>query len=157
MRTASVSSAIGFICTMAVLLAGAGIALGQAGSAGGSVGKTDKSVSGGEVTAPAPKPHHTGAAKPPGKTADTAGSACQRAVGTWTWALGTTTIFRPEGTGKNSSGNTATWTCSDGIFVAKWLTTTGGYLGTDRITPAADGKSLTVNSSLGVTFSAERM
>ena len=61
-RTASIGIAL---LTMSHLVfANAYSAFAQAGSTGGSVGKTDKSISGGEDQPAAPKPRSNGPAKP---------------------------------------------------------------------------------------------
>jgi hypothetical protein len=68
MRRAAVSTAIGFICGFAALLAADRMAFPQAGSAGGTIGKHDKSISGDEEAPSAfpsdRKKPHTRSAKP---------------------------------------------------------------------------------------------
>jgi hypothetical protein len=71
-------------------------ALAQAGSTGGTIGKQDKSVSGGEE---ADRPR--AAPQPKRAAANTreisSGAACGRIVGTWNWPSGQTIFFRKGG------------------------------------------------------------
>src|SRR5204863_137030 len=76
---------------------------------------------------------------------------CRQVVGNWTWFL-STTAFKPDGTATNSGGPTATWTCASGTVTVRW---SHGFV--DRVTPSADGASLTINSTLVGTFSAKRL
>jgi hypothetical protein len=63
------SIALAVVCGLAALIAANGIAFAQAGSTGGTLGKTDKSASGGEESRPHGKDHKS-----------TIGS-CQKIVG----------------------------------------------------------------------------
>ena len=107
-------SAIGvhwFMIAIALLLAPAG-ALAQAGSAGGNVGKQDKSVSGGQdVSAkPAatrnatPKPSRTGPARreagPPAASGSWKGVSTGHCIPNWSWtlAIGSDGIISGSGT-----------------------------------------------------------
>src|ERR1019366_4958793 len=85
-------------------------ALAQAGSIGGTIGKQDKSISGGEeADRPRAAPHPK---RPAAKAQETSsGHSCGRIVGTWSWYLGVTeTVFNQNGTVRNSGGNTGKWT-----------------------------------------------
>lgn len=85
MRRAAVSTAIGLICGFAAALAADGMAFAQAGSTGGTLGKTDKSAGGNrEAVEPATPPY----AIHPKKSGPAAGSGPQGAVsvaGRWKW------------------------------------------------------------------------
>jgi hypothetical protein len=127
----------------------------QAGSTGGTLGKTDKSISGGEEQS---EPRRVPESKRPARSAvakeKPTGNSCQKIVGRWAWHYwtGTTeTVFSRGGTGQNApTGLTNTWTCEDGIATIKW---SHGY--TDRATISRDGNSLSISSS-GQSFSATR-
>jgi hypothetical protein len=88
-------------------------ALAQAGSIGGTIGKQDKSISGGEeADRPRAAPHPK---RPAAKAQETSsGHSCSRIVGTWTWYLGTSeSVFHKDGTARHStSGATGKWTCA---------------------------------------------
>jgi hypothetical protein len=130
--------------------------LAQAGSTGGTIGKTEKSISGGDEQNDSQR--RLEGKKPsrsPVASERPTGNSCQKLVGRWAWhyTLGTTeTTFSPGGTGKNApTGLTNTWTCSGGIATVKW---SHGY--TDRATISRDGSSLSILSSSGESFSATR-
>jgi hypothetical protein len=131
-----------FACAIALSLLADGIAFGQAGSTGGTIGKTDKSASGQDSSAVRSnsRPHRQ---QPDG--------SCRRIAGTWSWVWGTETVFQANGTGRNSSGDENKWHCADGLVVATW---NSGYI--DRITIAHDGNSLLITNNRGATFAATR-
>jgi hypothetical protein len=115
---------------------------GQAGSVGGTVGKTDKSLSGGRGDqAPV---RSTAPAKP-------AVNSCQRMVGTWDWFVGGATVFASNGTGHNSLGLTFTWTCSNGTYVVSW---SHGFV--DRLRVSADGNSVDGSNQIGTHITGTR-
>lgn len=127
-----------------VLLPSIALAQVQPGSTGGTVGKREKSISGGEDGA---KPGRSAApAKPAAAPARAAASsACPSVAGVWTakgaWNVlfgGGDTVINADGTASHRSGNTARWSCSGGTYVFVW---THGF--TDRVTLSPDGKSLT--------------
>jgi hypothetical protein len=104
------------------------IALGQAGSIGGTVGKTDKSASGGEDRtgrSTLTKPGH-----------NVKGSPCAKAVGVWAWFDGGTAIIKSDGTATGGTV-TANWSCINGQVVITW---SNGY--NDRLSISADGNHL---------------
>ena len=124
---------------IALSAAGTSGAFAQAGSAGGTIGKSDKSISGGreehqrsrgQRREQVPAPHHASRAEP-----NNAG--CQRVVGTWNWFLGGDTVFYGDRTGRSASGPTFTWTCSGDSYVLTW---SHGFVDHLRISP--DGKRL---------------
>ncbi len=143
MKTWIIAAALG----IALSAAGASSAFAQAGSTGGTLGKTDKSISGEE-----PKPRATPKASQNAPVRRNAG--CQRIVGTWAWhyVLGTTeTVFSSDGTGRGSTGLTNSWTCGGGLVTVKW---SHGY--TDRVEISPDGRSLSIRNNVGQSFSATR-
>ena len=129
----------------------------QSGSVGGTVGKQDKSISGGaELDRPraAPQPKRS-ATKSQEKSS---GQSCDRIVGNWTWYLGVTEmVFNQDGTARNSGGGPATWTCTGGRAVVTFRggPSTGAV---DHVTISHDGNSLVVHSQFngGLTFTATR-
>jgi hypothetical protein len=131
----------------------------QAGSTGGTIGKQDKSLSGGEDT-PSPR-RDTRPAKPASPAASLSPlrekeTRCMAIVGTWTWYLGITeTVFNQNGSMRNSNGVTGTWTCPRAPGSATW---SNGPPATETYTMSQDGNSLSVVSAWGggVRFTATR-
>jgi hypothetical protein len=129
----------------------------QAGSTGGTIGKTDKSISGGET--PSEPQHRPEGKRPPHATITsekTSGNRCQKIVGRWTWndAGGITkAVFSSGGTGQNTvRGLTSSWTCSgDGIATVSW---SNGI--SDRVTISRNGNSLSIANPYGGVYSAVR-
>jgi hypothetical protein len=135
------------ILAISVLLASvAAIAQVQPGSTGGNIGRQDKSMSGGGTPEKSPPAHHPVAKNPVAKS-----SSCGRIVGTWKWALGTTTVIKSNGSASNSIGSTATWTCNGSQYVFIW---SNGF--TDHISISTDGNSLDVVNNQGGHFSPTR-
>jgi hypothetical protein len=139
------------IVTLAIsLLAFADVspALAQAGSVGGTIGKQDKSISGGEEAdrpraAPLPKRSATS----PRETSS--GRYCNRIVGTWSWYPSINdSIFHKDGTALHpSSGTTGKWSCAGNTVNVLW--SYQGTLRTDRMTLSQDGNSIFVDSPYG--------
>jgi hypothetical protein len=123
-------------------------ALAQAGSFGGTIGKQDKSISGGEE---AEKPRATPAPKLPAAKGQeaSAGRSCGKIVGTWSWYLGVSqSVFHKDGTALHpASGTPGKWTCAGNTVNVVWGS--GGAARTDRITVAQDGNSILVVSPWG--------
>ena len=123
--------------------------LAQAGSIGGTIGKQDKSISGGEEVdrqraAPLPKRSAASARE------TASGRSCNRIVGTWSWHLGVSdVIFHKDSTALHpASGSTGKWRCSSGDT----LNVVWSYQGTsrtDHITLSQDGNSIFVDSPYG--------
>lgn len=132
--------------------ANASSVLAQAGSIGGSIGKVDKSISGGdEVVRPrvAPQPK-----RPTAKPRESSGQSCGRIVGTWRWYLGMTqTVFNQNGTLRNTDGNTGRWACAGADVRAEWASGD-----TEHYTISSDGNSMLVVSTWrgGTSFTATR-
>jgi hypothetical protein len=128
--------------------ANASSGLAQAGSVGGTIGKQDKSISGGEEAdrrraAPVPK-------RSAAKTRETpSGRACNRIVGTWSWYPSVNeSVFHKDGTALHpASGTTGKWSCAGDIVNVVW--SNGGAARTDRMTLSQDGNSISVVSPWG--------
>ena len=119
----------------------------QAGSIGGTVGKTDKSQSGvHEEPSFRPEPRARKPAKQAGAPRGTEASSCSRMPGTWSWFNGGSVVIRPGGTA-TGGGLTATWSCKNDFVVMHW---SHGY--TDRLTLSRDGSHLEgTNGIIAVT------
>jgi len=126
---------------------GAPSALAQSGSTGGTLGKTDQSLSGQR------KP---GAAVEPKKTKGTASEArqsgCARIAGSWLWSNGLSVAVSTSSTATATNGDKATLTCSGGLYVFKWQ----AFGNESRMTLSADGKRLAGSSSIVGPESAVR-
>jgi hypothetical protein len=130
--------------------AGASCAMAQAGSTGGTLGNTDKSISGERREEPAAQPR---AREPKSHTARKAeaGSSCGRIAGSWKWGSATIAI-KADGTAQHAVGGSGTWTCNGGQYVFTW---SNGI--TDRVTLSVDGNSLSWSNNLGWTGSGTRI
>jgi hypothetical protein len=117
----------------------------QPGSAGGSVGKIDKSVSGGEE--PQTPPPARAAPKPsnatPAKHAEESGG-CGRIAGTWTWSNNLDVVVKSNRTADATNGGHAVLTCDSGMYVFNWNSGNA-----TRMTLAADGRRLSGMGSFG--------
>lgn len=138
--------AVGFLSVASGLLAAGPEAFAQAGSTGGTIGKTDKSESGSEpaATAPASQPR-----KPSGAARNVPASSCNRMPGSWSWFNGVTVVIRADGTASDGP-HTARWSCSNGAVVMHW---SHGY--TDRLSLSQDGTHLQGTNGF-VTVSGSR-
>jgi hypothetical protein len=108
----------------------------QAGSTGGTIGKTDKSQSGmqGEPSF-RPEPNARKPAKQAGVPRNITASSCSKMPGNWSWFNGSV-VIRPDGTATGGRV-TATWSCTNDFVVMHW---SHGY--TDRLTLSRDGTHL---------------
>jgi hypothetical protein len=96
-------------------------ALAQAGSTGGSIGKQDKSILGGEEADRARAATHP--KQPAAKARETSsGRSCGRIVGRWSWYLGTSevVISKDGSAGHSASGSTGKWTCAGNTVRVVW-------------------------------------
>jgi hypothetical protein len=135
---------IAVICGWAALFGADQAALGQAGSTGGTIGKTDKSASGGEGDQIART------RKPETKSTKAAG-ACAKVAGTYSYSPdGTVVVFKSDRTTSHSGGPRGTWTCAGGVVTVVWNT---GFI--DHLTPTEGGFS--ASNNIGVTWVAKRM
>jgi hypothetical protein len=150
MRKCITICAITGICSIVALLPAATTALAQAGSTGGTIGKTGKSVSGDEEqTNQSPKRRRMDS----NTGARTKTSSCRRIVGTWSWPLGATVSFKEDGSSSRTffgTVGTGRWVCSEDLVVITWK----GIV--DHITISEDGNALFVSNSNGQTFTATR-
>jgi hypothetical protein len=141
----------GIICSMALLCTDR-TASAQAGATGGTIGKTDKSVSGDNDSGPHQAPRQPRAYKPDGQSTS---SSCRKVVGNWSWKGGTAdAVFNSDGTGRLTwpfGAASCTWKCDGSGVIANWSI---GVV--DRITISGDGNSLLINNSQGETFSSTR-
>jgi hypothetical protein len=146
MKTWITTAALG----IALWVAGASFALAQAGSTGGTLGNTDKSISGERREEPAARPR---AREPKSHTARKAeaGSSCGRIAGSWRWGSAMIAI-KADGTAQHAVGGSGTWTCNGGQYVFTW---SNGI--TDRVTLSVDGNSLSWSNNLGWTGSGTRI
>ena len=128
-------------------------ALAQSGSVGGSVGPSEKTLSGersaAEPAAPAPhhpiparrtEPEHRAPAPP--KEAAAGSSRCQMLLGSWSFSNGVGVMFKPGGGLSSTTGDGGTWSCDNGMVAAHWPHWTDHYL------VSSDGAHITGNSGL---------
>jgi hypothetical protein len=133
-----------FSCAAIILVAVAASApfarnaLAQAASTGGTVGKQDKSASGGEEpTAPKSQTHRSASAPAAVKPRS---SGCGNLAGAYKWILGSTAIINANGTATNL-GSQGRWTCGAGGQVT--IVWSNGAI--DHLTPTASGYSVVNN------------
>lgn len=125
------------------------------GSTGGTLGKTDQSLSGGQSKQPVPEVKK---AKGSPATKLERDPLCAKAIGTWAWVLGSgDVIVRRNGTfihtTHTTEGSVGTWTCTEGRIVLKHSK------GEERMTVSADGNTMSgVSWFTGYTigFSVQR-
>ena len=123
-------------------------AMAQAGSTGGTVGKQDKSVSGGEEpAAPKSQPHKSASAPAAEKSKS---SGCGQVVGAYKGYSGIITVIKADGTATLATGQEGNWTCASGQVTIVW---NHGF--TDHLTPKPGGFSAVNN--LGWQFEFVRM
>ena len=121
------------------VLAGESIIVAQAGSTGGAIGNSGRSVSGGE-NQPVPRP-----ARPERKTrgavagrSGDAGPKCSNIAGSWMGNTGIGMTASANGTVSSSVGFVGTWTCTGGSYVITW-SPVGAR---DRLTLSSNGRTL---------------
>ena len=121
-------------------------AFAQAGSTGGSVGKTNKSVSGGGTQ------NNNAPSRTKRPSAGEIGNACSHLPGTWSWYVGTSN-FSADHTVSHSWGNHGTWSCTGTGATINWA---DGAL--DRLTLDSTGSSGSVLSTRwDITFPIKKM
>lgn len=109
----------------------------QAGSTGGTIGKTDKSQSGAnDAPSSRPEPKARKPAKETGVPRNVPTSSCSKMPGNWSWFTGVTAVIRPNGTA-TAGPYSATWTCANDAVTMHW---SHGY--TDRLRLSRDGTHL---------------
>jgi hypothetical protein len=149
MRT--VACAAVMLIAVAVSAPFAATVFAQAGSTGGTLGNTDKSISGERREEPAtPKSQtHRSASAPAANKSKSSG--CGNAVGTYKYPLGRVAVFKADGTTTISPfEDQGTWTCANGQVTVVWKS---GY--TDHLTPTPGGFSVVNNT--GTQFEVARM
>jgi hypothetical protein len=145
-----------FTCAAIVLAAVAlsvpfsGTAFAQAGSTGGTLGNTDKSISGERREEPATPKSHTHRSVSAPAADKTKSSGCGNVVGTYQWVVGIGVLKSGGVAASSVAGVQGTWTCANGQVTVVW---NNGY--TDHLTPAPNGFSA-VNSA-GIHFDVVRM
>jgi hypothetical protein len=149
-RTGAVGrlAAAAFVSVVPGSLAFIAGAFAQAGSVGGTIGKTDKSVSGSDQAPsarPESKSRKLGAA--PGNVAT---SLCGKLPGNWSWFNYPTVVINPDGTA-SAPPFSAMWTCKSNSVVMHW---NHGF--TDRLTLSRDGTHLEGTNGSGTVVSGDR-
>jgi hypothetical protein len=141
--------AIRLALSVGLLFAGGSAAFGQAGSTGGMIGNTDKSISGEEA------PHRmTPAKKPLART--TTGSPCAHLAGSWmlTWFNGRTIVtLLADGAASTPKGK-GSWTCTGRRLVIVWSSGEGGP---EVMTLSPDAKSATGRGTMGISINFARV
>jgi hypothetical protein len=135
---------------------GAALAQTQPGNIGGSVGKQDKSVSGGEEKLPSIQPRSkqqkNGASDQSNhsKRHDDGGDGCANVVGIWHWHNGVTSDvdinFKTDGLAYGSNGDRAPWSCTGGQLVLTWQSSGA----VERLTLSSDRTRLSGGGKLGI-------
>ena len=123
------------------------LVLAQAGSTGGTIGKENRSVSGGVENAPLgsdgnpPRSRSSVARTPKGSRS---GDSCGRVVGSWTWSNGIGVVVKSGGTAEAIDGGRATLNCGSGTYLFTW---SAGNL--SRMTLSSDGRRMSGTGILG--------
>jgi len=144
---------VAILCCSTMFVGGDRMAFAQAGSTGGTIGKTDKSVSGGEEQAEQ-KPHTGSLPHRMKNETHSTGNNCRGISGVWEWHSKLPKFdvtFKSGGAVSATNGLTATWSCSNGTFLIKWL---DGF--TDHMQLSSNGKELSGTSWAGNPISATR-
>jgi hypothetical protein len=148
------SIGIAFLALSHLASANVSSALAQAGSTGGTIGKQDKSISGGEeADRPRAASHPKRSAAKAQETSS--GNSCGRIVGRWSWYLGMSeTVFNQGGTVRAGSGVSGNWICTNTKFSAVF---SNGIK--ERYEISQDGNSLSVTTTWGggLSFKAARV
>ena len=128
----------------ALAVAMPGSAWAQSGNVGGTIGKKDKTVTGGDQPAitPARKTRATAAAPK--------ASGCRALVGSWSWPFGNS-VFKADRSVRHSMGNTGKWSCAGATVVINW-----DHGVVDRAILSPDGPTLSVASGVGISFQSKR-
>ncbi|HZP77750.1 MAG TPA: hypothetical protein VFB45_16515 [Pseudolabrys sp.] len=115
----------------------------EPGSAGGRIGKTEKSVSGADEQ----KSHSKKT------TSDTSArrGGCGPILGNWLWDNGVAVRVNANNTTTQSDGNSASLVCADGVYSFTWF----GFA-TARMMLSSDGKRLSGSTPIGVASAVRR-
>jgi hypothetical protein len=139
-----------------LVLVGDRIAMGQAGSTGGTIGKTEKSASGGEEAQPATSSKASRhASRRTGSKSF--GDGCGRIIGVWTWRISIPSwriVVKPNGVAYHSidNGIKGAWSCDGDKVVFVWAD--GRYL--DHVTLLPDANRLEGTNINGTKFTGTR-
>ena len=136
-----------------ILLAGAmlsvpAIAQVQPGSTGGTIGKQDKSISGGEeLRTTKHKDLPVGSER---------GSVCTKVAGSYAWSWlnqKTVVTLNPDGSSSATNGNMGNWTCAGRTITINWA-----FGGANVMNLSTDGGKLHgTNATAGISISGVRM
>ena len=122
------------------------------GSTGGTLGKTDQSLSGSNQPKEAPS---QGKRDRPKAEAPSV-SSCGKIVGVWAFTNGVDVAIKQGGTASATNGAVGRWSCVAGTAVVPWQLG-NGMKWTDRYTVAADGIRLSgIGGLFGEGLSATR-
>jgi hypothetical protein len=139
---------------IALLAAGTAVALAQAGSTGGTLGNTDKSISG-ERREESPSQQKSPELRPRKKASEgSQGDGCESLAGSWTWkwlSESVRAVLRPDGTATRSDGVSGNWSCSGSA-----VTVTRSAGGPDRLTLSPNGKRLSGTGTFGIAVTGIR-
>jgi hypothetical protein len=139
------STATTAIACFALSLALPSAVLAQAGSTGGTVGKTEKSLSGGE-DADRPQASRSGVRH---TRSVGAVSICSKVVGVWQGALGGNITYKSGGTVSGTAPvNEGTWSCNNAQITVTWIK----LAAVDQCTLSSDGVRQTCTNNLGYAF-----
>jgi hypothetical protein len=124
------------------------LALAQAGSTGGTLGKTDKSVAGGDEARRQQPARSAVRHREPARA-----SSCSRLIGVWRGALGGDITYRPGGTVLGTvPANEGTWSCgSNGVSVT-WTKIPSA----DHCTLSSNGMLQNCTNNSGNSFTRSR-
>lgn len=114
------------------------------GSTGGTLGKTDRTLSG-EKPGPEKSPGSK-RSKQPGQ----AEAGCAKVAGSWTGSIGEFYILKPDRTASHPTAS-GSWSCKDGRFVVRW---SSGYVDTGTV--SRDGKQINITNNLGQSWVGSR-
>jgi hypothetical protein len=99
------------------------------GSTGGSVGKSDQSISGGPPPQKVPRLEKAPARE--SKPAAPSATACKNIVGSWAFTNGVDVVIRQDGTASATNGANGRWSCVAGSAVVAWPGWTDRYSSSD--------------------------
>ena len=124
--------------------------LAQSGSIGGSVGDTNKTLSGERATGPnapaRPRPKTEQSTEKANRTAvqppEDSVSGCKGLLGTWTFSNGIGVMFKAGGELSATNRDAGRWTCDGGMVAAHWSKWTDHYV------ISSDGAHISGNSGV---------
>jgi hypothetical protein len=128
----------------------------QPGSTGGTLGKTDKSATGGEEATPHSSNKTERHVHEPAVTGGRGVSKCGNLAGDWQYAHGPVARYTSGGAAIGLTDNSrGTWTCSGEEIIITWTSgVAAGHI--HRMTLSADGQHFVGTGPLGFPLSAVR-